>query len=48
MARVCLPALMKMTFLVGKFRSQNWRLGMLEADETDLQLALEANRFAAR
>ena len=48
MARVCLPALMMMTFLVGKFRSQTWRLTLLDDDDRNLQQALDANRFAAR
>ncbi len=43
-----LPALVMLTFLVGKFRSQNWRLGMLDDDDRNLQQALDANRFAAR
>ena len=37
-----------LTFLVAKFRSKTWRLGMLDDDERNLQQALDANRFAAR
>ena len=49
---VLLPALMMVTFIIGKFRRQNWGFGitlhMMEEDERSLQQALEANRFAAR
>jgi hypothetical protein len=43
-----LPALMMVTFIIGKFRRQNWGFGIMEEDERSLQQALEANRFAAR
>ncbi len=43
-----LSALVMVTFILGKFRRQNWGFGIMEEDEGSLQQALEANRFAAR
>ena len=43
-----LPTLVMVTFILGKFRRQNWGFGIMKEDERSLQLALEANRFAAR
>ena len=48
MRRIRLPALVLLTFLIGKFRSQIWHLSMLDDDERTLQQSLDANRFAAR